>query len=154
MKRTGAILLVAGLAFVVTIPASVAGAKGYKPPKSSCWQLDGTGFPLDGFFLAIALKSSGMKFKDMNRSVKFYSIQGAMAPVLAFRPVDGSGYLDAVANEFEGSIDGRQYLVGFVTCNLYLSDGRSEIFCAVAPNLDTADEYQLNPIECDTLILD
>ena len=154
MKRTGAILVVTGLAFFLAIPASVAAAKGYKPPKSSCWELDGTGFPLDGFFLAIALKPSGMKLKDMNGSVKFYSIQGAMAPALAFRPVDGSGYLDAVANEFEGSIDGRQYLVGFVACTLYLSETRSDLFCAVAPNLDTADEYQLNRIECDTLILD
>jgi len=153
VKRTGAILVVTGLAFFLTIPASVAAAKGYKAPKSSCWQLDGTGLPLDGFFLAIALKPSGIKLKDMNGTVKFYSVQGAIAADQNFSPLDGSGYVDPDENEFEGGLDGRVPGTGFVACIFYSSETGSDLTCSVAPNLDSADFYLLTGIDCETLSL-
>ena len=154
MRRTEAILVVTGLAFFLAMPAPAAGAKGYKPPKSSCWQLDGTGSPLDGFFLAIALKPSGVKLKDMNGSVKFYSIQGAMASSSgSYYNFDGSGYVDAADNQFEGNIDGKPAGTGFVTCNIYLNEVSPNATCAVAPDLLATSSYELLQIDCEMLTL-
>ena len=142
-------------AFLVT---SNAIASSNKPPKQACYLMNGDG-DLLGRVLALAFKRNGIKFRDVDNKMKFYTVMGGIfvsSNTSGASPITGSAYYDEFSGWYLATITGHEG--GDVSCKIWLTDnGEDDAICTVLPGAGikpVSATYDLMEYDCKLLDFD